>query len=720
MGRDRSELELEGAPLWAAARAPAAARVTPSGTAGPGAGSEHDLSSEEAVTQKAREVLRRVYGYGAFRGQQEAVVTHVARGGDAFVLMPTGAGKSICYQIPALLRRGMGVVVSPLIALMHDQVTALRQVGVRAAYLNSTLTLQEVREVEDAARRGALDLLYVAPERLATPRCLEFLDGVRAQAGLSLLAIDEAHCVSQWGHDFRPEYLTLHTLAARFPGVPRLALTATADETTQRDILARLALPEARVFIAGFDRPNLYYAVVPKHSAQRQLLSFLREQPAGASGIVYCLSRRRTEETAAWLAREGFTALPYHAGLDADVRRRNQERFLREDGVVMAATIAFGMGIDKPDVRFVAHLDLPSSLEAYYQETGRAGRDGLPANLLMTYGLSDVVMRRELLGQSQADPAHRRVEQRKLDALLGYCETTHCRRQVLLSYFGEARPRDFRCGFCDNCLHPPKSWDGTVAAQKALSAVFRTGQQFGAAYLIDVLLGNATERVQRNGHDALKTFGVGKDLDQAHWHSVFRQLIAAGLLAVDVGGHGSIKLSERSGPVLRGEEQVLLREDMLAPKRRRGEKAPGGRERGRGGADLAAPDAALFEALRQKRLELAKAQDVAAYVIFPDATLRDMVARRPRTLHAMAQVSGVGKTKLERYGRVFLDVLAADGQPGGASAPGGRDDGGYDDDDPYLEPDLSLEREEHERRLDPYESDPDLDMSFDLGAGPGR
>ena len=717
MGRDRSELELEGAPLWAAARAPAApapapARGTNSGQAGQAAGIETE--TEEAVAYRAREVLRRIYGYGAFRGLQESVITHVTRGGDAFVLMPTGAGKSICYQIPALLRRGMGVVVSPLIALMHDQVTALRQVGVRAAYLNSTLTLQEVREVEDAARRGALDLLYVAPERLATPRCLEFLDGVRAQAGLSVLAIDEAHCVSQWGHDFRPEYLELHTLAARFPGVPRLALTATADEATQRDILTRLALPEARVFVAGFDRPNLYYAVVPKHSAQRQLLAFLREQPAGASGIVYCLSRRRTEETATWLAREGFTALPYHAGLDAEVRRRNQERFLREDGVVMAATIAFGMGIDKPDVRFVAHLDLPSSLEAYYQETGRAGRDGLPANLLMTYGLSDVVMRREMLGQSQADPAHRRIEQRKLDALLGYCETTHCRRQVLLTYFGEARPREFRCGFCDNCLHPPKSWDGTVAAQKALSAVFRTGQQFGAAYLIDVLLGNATERVQRNGHDAIKTFGVGKDLDQAHWHSVFRQLIAAGLLAVDVGGHGSIKLSERSGPVLRGEEQVLLREDMLAPKRRRGEKAP--RERGKGGADLAAPDAALFEALRHKRLELARAQDVAAYVIFPDATLRDMVARRPRTLHAMAQVSGVGKTKLERYGRVFLDVLATGGQPGAARAEADDDDG----DDPYLEPDLSLEREEHDRRFDPYDNDPDLDMSFDLHADPGR
>jgi ATP-dependent DNA helicase RecQ len=612
----------------------------------------------------ARELLRAVYGYAAFRGPQEEIIEHVARGGDAFVLMPTGSGKSLCYQLPALLRPGVGLVISPLIALMQDQVAALRQLGVRAAYLNSTLTPAEASRIESDARRGALDLLYIAPERLMSPRGLELVAALR----LSLIAIDEAHCVSQWGHDFRPEYLDLGVLGERFPGVPRLALTATADEVTRRDILQRLRLPAARVFTTGFDRPNLYYAVTVKHNPRTQLLDFLRAQPTQSdpqpSGIVYCLSRRRVEETAEWLRDKGYPALPYHAGLDAGVRKQHQERFLREDGVVMVATIAFGMGIDKPDVRFVAHLDLPSSIEAYYQETGRAGRDGLPANLLLLYGLADVVMRRQLLQGSQADEAHRRIEQRKLDALLGYCETTRCRREVLLGYFGDRHPGG--CGYCDNCLHPPQRFDGTLAAQKALSAVYRTGQQFGAAYVIDVLTGHTSERIERNGHHLLKTFGVGSDLDKASWHSVLRQLIAAGLLSVDVAGHGSILLGERSWAVLRGQETVELRRDTLAPRpdkgrRRDGKKAGRSGERAAAGGD--GPDSQLFEALRNKRRELAQAQGVPPYIIFHDTTLHEMAQAHPRDLAALARISGVGKAKLERYGAAFLAVLCAQAAP---------------------------------------------------------
>jgi ATP-dependent DNA helicase RecQ len=629
--------------------------------------------AEAGTFAGAREVLRAVYGYSEFRGAQQAIIEHVAQGGDAFVLMPTGSGKSLCYQIPALLRRGVAVVVSPLIALMHDQVTALLQLGVRAAYLNSTLSLEEVRRTEAAARRGELDLLYVAPERLMTPRCLELL----GQVELALFAIDEAHCVSQWGHDFRPEYLQLGELADRFPGVPRLALTATADEATRRDIISRLGLGAARSFVAGFDRPNLRYAVAVKESPRAQLLAFLSEQAPGSSGIVYCLTRKRVEETAAWLQRTGFSALPYHAGLPQEVRKANQDRFLREDGVgagiIMVATIAFGMGIDKPDVRFVAHLDLPRSIEAYYQETGRAGRDGQPAELLMLYGLADLIMQRQLILSSDADETHRRVEQRKLDALVGYCETARCRRQVLLGYFGETNARA-SCGACDNCQEPPRRYDGTLLAQKALSAVFRTGQRFGAGYVIEVLLGKTSERLVRNGHDALKTFGVGKELDLRGWHAVLRQLIAGGLLAVDIAGHGALTLTERSWPVLQGKEPVELREDArpLAGLRGRDARQKGERKRGRKAERAAAAIAstlgaggdeaeAMFESLRRRRREIAIAQGVAPFIVFHDSTLREMAARRPQTLTELGQISGVGRAKLERYGQEMLTVLTGAG-----------------------------------------------------------
>ena len=624
---------------------------------------------EAMASRKALDLLRSVYGYTSFRGQQQDIIEHVVAGKDAFVLMPTGAGKSLCFQLPALLRSGVTIVVSPLIALMQDQVSALLQLGVRAAFLNSSQTLDDARRIEELARHGALDLLYVAPERLVTPRFLALLDQLRAQDQLSLFAIDEAHCVSQWGHDFRPEYLGLSCLSERYPGVPRLALTATADEVTRQDIQERLQLQSARLFTSGFDRPNLYYSVAIKHNPRAQLLGFLQAQPQGSSGIIYCLSRRRTEETAEWLQKSGYCALPYHAGLESEVRRQHQERFLREDGIIMTATIAFGMGIDKPDVRFVAHLDLPKSVEAYYQETGRAGRDGQPANLLMLYGLADVVLHRQLLLNSQSDEAHRRIEQRKLDALLGFCETAQCRRQVLLGYFGEERHT--ACGFCDNCLHPPETFEGTLVAQKALSAVYRTGQQFGAAYLVDVLTGQANPRVLRNGHHEIKTFGVGTELDKTGWHSVLRQLIAGGLLTVDVAGHGSIKLTDRSWLVLRKELSILLRKDTVTePAGKRGRRGKNAITTDKGTSTTSDPAsaeaAALFELLRRKRREVALAQDVPPYVIFHDTTLREMATQRPLDLVSLARISGVGKTKLERYGAQFLQVLRGEES---ASAP---------------------------------------------------
>ena len=601
------------------------------------------------MTQHIHEVLHRVFGYPAFLGQQEAVIEHTVAGGDSLVLMPTGGGKSLCYQIPAIVRDGVGVVVSPLIALMRDQVEGLRQTGVRAACLNSTLSYQEVLKVESAVANGQLDLLYVAPERLFGDRTLELL----ARTRLALFAIDEAHCVSQWGHDFRPEYLQLSALHEHFPDIPRIALTATADQPTRREIVHRLGLGRAPQFVSGFDRPNIRYAVVPKNRARQQLLRFLEERHQGHAGIVYCLSRRRVDDTAEWLRGTGVDALPYHAGLGAEVRRRNQDRFQREDGVVIVATIAFGMGIDKPDVRFVAHLDLPKSIEAYYQETGRAGRDGEPADAWMVYGLQEVVTLRQMVEGSSAGEMRKRLEVRKLDAMLGYCELTTCRRQTLLAYFGETLPE--RCGNCDNCLTPVASWDATEACQKALSCVHRTGQRFGAGYLIDVLRGLGNERIQSFGHDQIPTHGVGADIDPYRWRSVFRQLVARGLLSVDMEGYGSLRLTETSWPVLRGEEEVLMRQDVrpARAKARRKPKEP------LPPPDPATWDESLWEALRTRRTELAKAQAVPTYVIFHDSTLREMVEHRPHTPEEFARLSGVGETKLSRYGDEFLAVITA-------------------------------------------------------------
>ena len=608
------------------------------------------------MTQSIHEVLQRVFGYPGFLGQQEAVIEHTAAGGDSLVLMPTGGGKSLCYQIPAIVREGVGVVVSPLIALMRDQVEGLRQTGVRAACLNSTLSWPEVQEVEAAVRSGGLDLLYVAPERLLGERTLEMLSRTR----LALFAIDEAHCVSQWGHDFRPEYLQLSVLHERFPDVPRIALTATADEPTRREIAQRLQLREAALFVSGFDRPNIRYSVVPKNNARVQLRRFLEERHRGHAGIVYCLSRRRVDDTAEWLRGQGVHALPYHAGLSGG-RQRHQDRFQREEGVVVVATVAFGMGIDKPDVRFVAHLDLPKSIEAYYQETGRAGRDGEPADAWMVYGLQEVVTLRHMVENSEAGEDRKRVELRKLDAMLGYCELATCRRRTLLSYFGEDLPEP--CGNCDNCLVPVTTWDATEAARKAMSCVHRTGQRFGTAYLIDVLRGRDTERIRQFGHDRLPTYGVGADLGPYEWRSVFRQLVARGLLSVDVEGYGSIRLTGDSRPVLRGDAEVLMRRDVrpTAPKarRRRGEPEPP--------PDPATWDEALWESLRKRRTELAAAQGVPPYVIFHDSTLREMIARRPRTPDDFSQLTGVGDTKLRRYGADFLAVITAHE---GGSVPG--------------------------------------------------
>jgi ATP-dependent DNA helicase RecQ len=593
------------------------------------------------------QILRTVFGYDSFRGLQAEIIEQVVAGGDALVLMPTGGGKSLCYQIPSLVRPGTGVVVSPLIALMQDQVEALRQLGVNAAFLNSTLALEDQRQVERQFLAGELDLLYVAPERLTTERFLASLE----QANVALFAIDEAHCVSQWGHDFRADYWQLSLLHQRFPHIPRIALTATADERTRQEIITRLGLEEARVFCSGFDRPNIRYTIASKQNSRAQLLHFLRAEHPNDAGIVYCLSRKKVEETAEYLSSHGFDALPYHAGLSNEERQRNQRRFLMEDGVVVVATIAFGMGIDKPNVRFVCHLDLPKSLEAYYQETGRAGRDGQPADAWMVYGLQDVITLRRMVEDSEADELHKRVERHKLDAMLGFCEVTSCRRQTLLRYFGEELPEP--CGNCDTCLSPPSTWDGTEAARKALSCVYRTNQRFGAHHVIDVLLGKANERIERFGHNHLSTYGIGQDLDEKQWLSVFRQLITLGYLAVDYEAYGALKLTEACRPVLRGETGLRLRRDEDRKVSR--QKAPAH-------TSLADPDNyRLWEALRTLRKRLADEQNVPAYVIFQDSVLLDMVQHRPRSLGELGRLSGIGERKLERYGADFLAVLKEHG-----------------------------------------------------------
>lgn len=588
-------------------------------------------------------VLQQVFGYDAFRGPQEAIIHSLVRGNDALVLMPTGGGKSLCYQIPALVRDGTGVVISPLIALMQDQVDALRELGVRAGFLNSTLSFDAVRQTEAALLAGEIDLLYIAPERLLQERTLALL----AQARLALFAIDEAHCVSQWGHDFRSDYLRLNILQERFPTIPRIALTATADQRTRLDIQQRLGLTESEAFVSGFDRPNIQYRIHAKQTPRKQLLAFLKSETEGQAGIVYCLSRKKVEQTADWLVQQGFHALPYHAGLSAEMRQSHQQRFLREDGVIMVATIAFGMGIDKPDVRFVVHLDLPKSIEAYYQETGRAGRDGEPATAMLLYGFEDVVKLRQMMAQSQGSDEHQRYEQQRLNAMLGLCEITHCRRQALLRYFGDELLEP--CGNCDTCLEPVDTWDGTEEVRKALSCVYRTGQRFGANHVIDVLRGSDSEKLRRFGHHQLSTYGIGQSLSATEWRSVLRQLVANGLLEVDPEGFGGLKLTERCRPVLKGETTVQLRRDA------RPVKAESPRRAAPAAVDEA--DQPLWEALRGLRKQLAEDHGIAPFMVFHDRTLRDMLARKPQTLDEMADVSGVGAAKLEHYGEAFLAVL---------------------------------------------------------------
>jgi ATP-dependent DNA helicase RecQ len=603
------------------------------------------------MNSSALDILQSVFGYPSFRGEQAAVVEHLNEGGDALVLMPTGGGKSLCYQIPALLRQGTGIVVSPLIALMQDQVDALREAGVAAAYLNSSLGAEEQREVERQLLAGELNLLYVAPERLLTARFLDQLE----RTEVALFAIDEAHCVSQWGHDFRPEYRELAILHQRFPQVPRIALTATADARTREEIVERLSLHHARQFVSSFDRPNIGYRVGLRHNAKRQLTEFLQGHQ-GESGIVYCLSRRKVDDTAEWLAELGVEALPYHAGLEAATRAKNQQRFLREDGVVMVATVAFGMGIDKPDVRFVAHLDLPRSIEGYYQETGRAGRDGLAAEAWMIYGLSDVVTMSQMIAQSESADERKRVERQKLESLLAYAEATDCRRQLLLGAFGEIYPGP--CGHCDNCIAPPKTWDATVPAQKALSAVYRTGQRFGSGHVIDVLRGEETERVLSLDHHRLSTFGIGAEMDEKQWRSVFRQLLAAGLLEADAEGYGTLRLTAASRSVLSGGKPVKLREDARperASRRRRDSKLV----TGGGSLGIEAYEQELWDALRALRTQLAKQQGVPPYVVFHDATLLAMLRAMPANEDELATISGVGEAKLKRYGGDFLAVINA-------------------------------------------------------------
>ena len=627
-----------------------------------------ETAARNSHTTDTAAILLEVFGYNAYRGHQAAIVDHVVAGGDALVLMPTGGGKSLCYQVPAIARHraglGVSVVVSPLIALMHDQVGALEEAGVHAAFLNSSLDLAGVQHVERELLSGRLVLLYAAPERITHPRFLAMLDSLHERGKLSLFAIDEAHCVSQWGHDFREEYLQLDMLAERFAGVPRIALTATADEHTRADIVHRLSLQAARPFISSFDRPNVRYSIVEKDNARTQLLRFLRDEHEGDAGIVYCQSRKKVDDTADWLNAEGLTALPYHAGLDADVRRRHQDRFLREDGVVMVATVAFGMGIDKPDVRFVAHLDLPKNIEGYYQETGRAGRDGEPADAWMAYGLADVVNQRRMIDESAAEEDFKRLQRGKLDALLAMCESLDCRRVRLLNYFGEeSQP----CGNCDNCLHPPARWDATEAARKALSCIYRCHQHsgfgFGAVHLIDVLRGTSTDKTRQRGHESLSTFGIGRDLSEQQWRGVIRQLIALGHV-VSEGEYNTLALADSARAVLKGDVPIELREPRESTPRARGRGKAGASASGKPkvpsvAATLDDAGQRRFAALKAWRSEVAKEHNLPAYIVFNDATLAQMAAEAPHTLDALAGISGVGAKKLDAYGREIIRVLDA-------------------------------------------------------------